>query len=318
MLNGRTLVTGATGFAGTHLLDLLCRAHTAPIDAWSRPGGHPAKPVASVRWQPVNLLDADSVASAIAEHPPTEIYHLAGTAHVGASWERSTSHLETHVLGTHHLLEALRAHAPKCRTLVVTSGMIYKPQDHPVGEDAALGPASPYALSKLAEDELARHVAVHDQLDIVIARPFNHIGPGQSPDFAASSFAYQIAAIEAGAEPATIHVGNLSTTRDLTDVRDVVAAYVALMRAGRRAEAYNVCRGEAVLMRDLLDRLLALSSARVTCTEDPSKLRPNDTAFVAGNADKLRAETGWTPQIPLQQTFTDILDFWRRALANRR
>lgn len=252
---------------------------------------------------------------AIADSQPPQVYHLAGAAHVGASWDRSTRHLETHVLGTHHLLEAIRVHVPACRVLVVSSGMIYRPQAHPVSEDAPLGPVSPYALSKLAEDQLALHAAAHDNLNIVVARPFNHIGPGQSPDFAASSFAYQIAAIEAGAAPATITVGNLETARDLTDVRDVVAAYVALMRAGRRGTAYNVCRGETVLMSDLLNRLLAMSTARVTLEQDPSKLRPNDMAFLAGDAGRLRADTGWAPHIPLETTLSDLLDYWRRTLA---
>ncbi|OYV99100.1 MAG: hypothetical protein B7X11_05600, partial [Acidobacteria bacterium 37-65-4] len=141
-----------------------------------------------MQWRAVDLLNAPAVNQAIAETQPTAIYHLAGAAHVGASWGRSTAHLETHVLGTHHLLEAVRIHAPACRVLVVSSGMIYRPQDQAVGEDAPLGPVSPYALSKLAQDQLALHAAVHDDLDIVVARPFNHIGPGQSPTFAASSF----------------------------------------------------------------------------------------------------------------------------------
>lgn len=316
MNDGTILVTGASGFVGAHLLDQLgASSPTAPIHAWSRPGGPSPSNTSPVQWRSVELIDADEVTDAIAESRPARVYHLAGAAHIGASWERSTEHLETHVLGTHHLLEAIRRHAPTCRVLVVSSGMVYRSQNHAVTEASPLGPASPYALSKLAEDQLALHAAAHDGLDIVVARPFNHIGPGQSPDFAASSFARQIALIEAGARPATIAVGNLETARDLTDVRDVAAAYIALMRDGQRGTAYNVCRGKTVVMRDLLDRLLAMSTVTVTLEQDVTRLRPNDLPFLAGDASRLQADTGWSPQIPLQQTLADLLDFWRRTLA---
>lgn len=315
MTDGTTLVTGASGFAGAHLLDQLCAETATPIAAWSRPGGPAPASTNRITWRSVELMNADDVRDAVAAIRPSAVYHLAGAAHVGASWAPSTEHLETHVLGTHHLLEAIRAHAPACRVLVVSSGMIYRPQDHAVNEDAPLGPSSPYALSKLAQDRLAHHAAVHDGLNIVIARPFNHIGPGQSPDFAASSFARQIALIEAGRAPATVAVGNLHTARDLTDVRDVVAAYIALMRAGQRGTAYNVCRGTTVLMSDLLNRLLALSTVHVTLEEDATKLRPNDLPFLAGDATRLCADTGWSPQIPLAQTLVDLLDFWRQTVA---
>ena len=316
MNDGATLVTGASGFAGAHLLARLCASSTpGRIHAWSRPGGPSPSSTAQVQWRGVELLDAESVTQAIAASRPAQLYHLAGAAHIGDSWRGSTQHLETHVLGTHYLLEAVRAHVPRCRVLVVTSGMIYRSQEHPVDEDAPLDPVSPYALSKLAEDQLALHAAAHDDLDIVVARPFNHIGPGQSPDFAASSFARQIAAIEAGQAPATITVGNLETARDLTDVRDVVAAYVALVSSGRRGTAYNICRGETVRISELLDRLRAMSTVRVSLELDPAKLRPNDLSILSGNAARLRADTGWAPRIPLEQTLTDLLNYWRRALA---
>jgi len=316
MNDGTILVTGASGFVGAHLLDQLgALSPMATIHAWSRPGGPSPSDTSQVQWRSVELINADAVTDAVAESRPARVYHLAGAAHVGASWGRSTEHLETHVLGTHHLLEAIRRHAPTCRVIVVSSGMIYRSQNHAVTEASPLGPASPYALSKLAEDQLALHAAAHDGLDIVVARPFNHIGPGQSPDFAASSFARQIALIEAGARPATIAVGNLETARDLTDVRDVAAAYIALMRDGQRGTAYNVCRGKTVVMRDLLDRLLAMSTVTVTLEQDVTRLRPNDLPFLAGDASRLQADTGWSPQIPLQQTLADLLDFWRRTLA---
>ncbi len=316
MPQGSTLVTGAAGFAGAHLLNHLSRTTPAQVlHGWARSSARSGVTSASVRWSSVDMLDANAVHRAIADAPPTEVYHLAGASHTGASWQQPAAYLEIHVSGTHHLLEAIRAHAPMCRVLVISSGMIYRPQDHPVSEDAALGPVSPYALSKLAEDQLALYAAAHDNLDIVVARPFNHIGPGQAPTFAASSFARQIAEIESGTKPGTMAVGNLDAARDISDVRDVVAGYAALMQSGRTGAAYNVCRGEALRMSDLLDQLLALSPARVDLVQDPARLRPNDLPFLAGNPERIQTETGWSAEIPLQQTLSDLLDHWRRALA---
>lgn len=316
------LVTGASGFAGTHLLAHLTRTRlesrttdtTTSIEAWSRPHGQAARPIESVGWNAIDVLDAGAVDAAIAGSQPSEIYHLAGAANVGASWLRSSEQLRTHVLGTHHVLRSVRRHVPACRVLVVSSGMIYRPQPQPVDEFAGLGPVSPYGLSKLAEDQLAQHAASHDQLDVVIARPFNHIGPGQSPDFAASSFALQIAEIELGRRAPVIAVGNLEAARDLTDVRDVVAAYAALMQRGTTATSYNICSGSAVSMHTVLQQLLTLSPAHVTITLDESRLRPSDVPYLAGNAARLIADTGWRPQTPLVETLRDLLDHWRAAL----
>lgn len=316
MAQGSTLVTGAAGFAGAHLLKYLSHARPGqPLHGWSRTSERSSDGRAGVEWSGVDLRDAGAVDRAVAAVAPAEIYHLAGASHAGASWKDPMACLDIHVRGTHHLLEAVRAHAPACRVLVVSSGMIYRPADHAVDEAAALGPVSPYALSKLAEDQLALHAAVQDGLDVVVARPFNHIGPGQAPTFAASSFALQIAEIETGATPPTISVGNLEAARDITDVRDVVAAYAALMRSGRTGAAYNVCRGVTVRMSELLDQLLSLSRSRVSLAQDTARLRPNDVPFLAGSPQRIHTETGWTAGIPLTETLTDLLNHWRQALA---
>lgn len=319
MPRGSTVVTGAAGFAGAHLVALL--AHDTAdrrLEGWARSSTRPATLAPGVTWRGADLLDADAVSRAVAEAQPAEIYHLAGASHTGASWKQPAAYLEIHVRGTHHLLDAVRRHAPSCRVLIISSGMIYRPQDHPVAEDAPLGPVSPYALSKLAEDQLARYAAKNDDLDIVVARPFNHIGPGQAPTFAASSFARQIAEIERGVTAPCIAVGNLDAARDISDVRDVVAAYVALMQKGATATAYNVCRGETVTMSALLDQLIARSSVSVTLTRDAARLRPNDVPFLAGDPSRIRATTGWCASTPLGTTLTDLLDYWRRALADAR
>lgn len=297
MTRGPIVITGATGFVGGHLVRRLRQdVDPSAIHGWSH--------------QAVDVLNRDAVDEAIQRTRPTELYHLAGASHVGDSWQRSTEHLEIHVRGTHHVLEAVRHHAPACRVVVVSSGMVYRAQPHPVAEDAPIGPASPYALSKVAEEQLALHAAAQDGLQVIVARPFNHIGPGQSARFAPPNFAKQIAEIEAGAPP-TITIGNLETRRDFTDVRDVVNAYVAMMARGGVGRAYNVCSGVATPMRAILDQLLSMSRVAVTLETDAARLRPNDVPYMAGSAARLEADTGWRPEISLRQTLADTLDDWR-------
>lgn len=305
MTPGPIVITGATGFVGAHLTRRLAQdaAHASrQIHGWSS--------------RTVNLLDPAVVDRAIKETLPSEVYHLAGAAHVGESWERSTEHLQIHVMGTHHLLEALRRHAPTCRVVVVSSGMVYRPQPELVTESSPLGPTSPYALSKVAEEQLALHAAKQDNLQVIVARPFNHIGPGQSPRFAPPNFAKQIAEIEAGA-PARMAIGNLDARRDFTDVRDVVNAYAAIMARGSVGRVYNVCSGVATSIRAILDELLSMSRVAVTLQTDESRLRPNDVPSMAGSAARVKADTGWTPAISLHQTLADTLDDWRARVAGK-
>jgi GDP-4-dehydro-6-deoxy-D-mannose reductase len=302
-----TIVTGATGFAGRHLLDRLGPG----VVAWHRPSGRPPDRSRAAVWQPVDLLDRDAVSAAITHTLPANIFHLAGAPNVAASWESAASHLHVNALGTVHLLEAVRRHAPGCRVLVVSSGQIYRASDQPIAEGDPLEPSNPYGLSKLAQDELARRLAGADGLDVVIARPFNHIGPLQEPGFAVSSFARQIARIERGLEAPVLRVGNLDARRDVTDVRDVVEAYDRLMDDGETGRVYNVCSGVVWRIRDLLDHLLRLSAASIQVEPDPDRFRPTDVPCVRGNASRIRAELGWVPSIPIEQTLRDTLAWWR-------
>jgi GDP-4-dehydro-6-deoxy-D-mannose reductase len=304
MTPGPIVITGATGFVGAHLTRRLQQpsSDSAVLDihGWSS--------------QTVNLLDAARVDDAVERVRPRQVYHLAGASHVGESWQRSTEHLEIHVRGTHHLLDAVRRHAPECRVIIVSSGLVYRPQAEPLTESAPIGPSSPYALSKVAEEQVAFHAAAQDGLDVIVARPFNHIGPGQSDRFAPPNFAKQIAEIEAGAEP-TITIGNLDTRRDFTDVRDVVNAYVAMMAHGATGRIYNVCSGVATPIRAILDTLVGMARVAVRLETDSTRLRPNDVPYMAGSAARLTAETGWRPEIPLHDTLADTLDDWRRRVA---
>jgi len=302
------LVTGASGFAGGHLLQLL----NAPqqVVGWTRSAPAPElEPLA--RWEHVDLLDRDSVRRAIDRLRPTHVYHCAGVAHVADLWRDTTRGLEGNVLGTEHLLDALRRAGQPCRVLVTGSAMVYAPSDTPIDEDHALAPASPYALSKLAQEELARRAVREDGLEVIVARAFNHTGARQTPAFAAPSMARQIAMIEAGRVEPVIRVGNLEAHRDLSDVRDVVRAYAALMAAGVSNSVYNVASGTARSIRSLLDSLVARAKVPVRVESDPARMRPSDVRFLAGNFSRLERATGWRPQISFDRMLDDLLNYWR-------
>ena len=307
------LVTGAAGFAGRHLLaHLRASAADTRVLAWSR---QPHADDSHIHWRQVDITDKHAVHQAITDARPARIVHLAGSPHVGQSWRNSLLPLQTNVLGTHHLLEAVRLHSPESRVVVVTSAMIYQASAAPLTEDAPLVPSSPYGLSKLAQDQLALAAAHDDGLQVVVARPFNHFGPGQDPTFALPSFARQIALIEAGLAPAVLRVGNLDAERDLTDVRDVVDAYVRLLDRGRAGRPYNICTGTAHRIGDLLDRLMALARVPVSRTVDPERLRPSDLPRLVGDSTRIHTELGWAPRRPLEQTLADTLEWWRAAVA---
>jgi GDP-4-dehydro-6-deoxy-D-mannose reductase len=306
--SGPTIVTGANGFVGRHLIHALRARGEDPI-AWQRQQHHSSSPDGTIRI--VDVLDRDGVRRAIAEDRPSRIFHLAGAPHVGDSWKNSLPTLQVNVLGTHNLLEAVRLEHPECRVLVVTSAMIYKPGPHALDEDAPLVPSSPYGLSKLAQDQLARLTVDEDHLDVVVARPFNHIGPGQDPSFAIASFCRQIALIEHGLMTPDLRVGNLDARRDLTDVRDVVAAYLRIMDDAKAGTAWNVCSGSANRIGDLLNTLLGLAKVPITTSTDPDRMRPSDTPLLLGSHARLTAALGWTPTIPIEVTLADTLAWWR-------
>lgn len=302
------LVTGAAGFAGQHLLRALAGT-PGTLVGWYRPGAPP--PVTAptgVEWRAVDLRDAHAVSQALAEAPPVEVYHLAGAANQGASWQQTDVALDLNARATHHLLAGIRQQAPDARVLVTTSAAIYAPSDEALDETAPIRPTSPYGVSKLAQEMVALDAARDQGLHVIVARPFNHLGPGQDPAYVAPSFARQIARIEAGLEPPIIRVGNLDAARDLSDVRDVVRAYALLMLNGMVGEIYNVCRGEAYVIGDLLRRLVAMSRVELRVERDPDRLRPSDVPRLLGSHAKLSQATGWSPTVPLDTTLRDVLE----------
>jgi GDP-4-dehydro-6-deoxy-D-mannose reductase len=312
------LVTGAAGFAGSHLLDLLAATPepaSSPVPsaagrATAGASGFSRKIVGWTRAD-VDLLDRDHLRAAIAELKPTHVYHLAGAAHVAESWTRPAATLATNILATHYLFDALRRAGGRCRVFVPGSAHVYAPSATPITEDAPIAPASPYAVSKVAQEQLGERSVVEDGLETVVARVFNHTGPRQSPTFAAPSMARQIARIERGLEEPVIKVGNLEAVRDLTDVRDTVRAYALLMQHGVPGAIYNVATGVGHSTRAVLDTLVGFARVPVRVAVDPARLRPNDLPFLVGDSSRLGAATGWKPRISFQQMLADLLEHWR-------
>jgi GDP-4-dehydro-6-deoxy-D-mannose reductase len=290
------LVTGAAGFAGSYLMERLADVGADAI-GWSR--------------RDVDLLDRDAVRARIRDLRPAAIFHCAGSPHVAHSWSDTTHPLRSNVLATHNLLDAVRRAGAQCRVLVTGSATVYRDASGAIDEEAALEPASPYGLSKLAQEQLAIRAMAEDGIDVVVTRSFNHTGPRQRPSFAAPAMALQLALIETGRAEPVIRVGNLDTLRDITDVRDTVRAYELLMARGRSGVPYNVCSGVARAIRDVLDGLRARVRVPVRIEIDPSRFRPNDTPVLVGDPARLQADTGWRPEISFDRMLDDLLDYWR-------
>lgn len=307
-MSRRVLITGASGFAGSHLIDLLA-GDGIPIVAWHRPGGSPPREVPGTTWEGIDLLDRSAVRAALERLRPTEVYHCAGAAHVGRSWASSEPTFAVNVRGTHHVIEALHDAKIDAGVLIPSSAMVYASSNAAIREDHPLLPASPYALSKLAQELIGSGNPGGPQVSI--ARAFNHFGPRQDPWFVASGFARRIADIEVGRWEPVIAVGNLDARRDLTDVRDTVRAYRQILDRGEPGRVYNVCSGRAIAIRDLLDLLLARARVPIQVKSDPARYRPNDQPLILGDPARIREELGWTPQIQLEQTLDDLLQSWR-------
>ena len=305
------LITGASGFAGSHLMEYLSR--TCEVEGWSR-SAPPAALAAPGRWRRIDLLDRDAVRTAVRELRPAAVYHCAGMPHVAESWSDTAQPLASNVLATHHLFDALRRAGISARVLVPGSATVYAPALEPVSEDHPIGPGSPYALSKLAQEQLALRAAPADGVDVVLTRSFNHTGPRQAPAFVAPSMARQIALIEKGDRGPVIRVGNLDAQRDFTDVRDVVRAYVGLMDRAASSVFYNVASGVGRTMRSVLDALVSRARVPVRVETDPGLLRPNDQPMLVGDASRIRQAIGWQPSISFDQMLDDLLEYWRREV----
>ncbi len=300
----RALVTGAGGFVGPYLVPAL------------REGGHEVLAAGGMHdigtdLVPIDLADAASLNAAFDLAAPDVVFHLAAQAFVPRALEAPEQTYETNIMGTSRMLAALRAWRERsgsdARFVFVSSADVYGRQGGaaPLDENARPDPENPYAASKAAGEAIVLGEARSFGVDAVIARAFNHIGPGQNERFVVPSFAAQLARIAAGA-PAVLHCGNLAARRDFLDVRDVVRAYVALAERGERGQAYNVCSGVATAIRDLLGELIRIAHVPVEVREDAARMRPSDTALLYGSNEKLRRATGWEPKIPLSRSLQDI------------
>jgi GDP-4-dehydro-6-deoxy-D-mannose reductase len=288
------VITGATGFAGGHLV-AACEAAGDEVVGLSRSSAHPC-----------DLLDGEATRGAIAAARPAVVYHLAARAHIGESWRGPARTLHDNVAMTLNVLEAARVEAPAATVVAVASGEVYGPPARlPVDESAPLRPQNPYAVSKASADLLAGMYADAHGLRVIRARPFNHAGPGQEPTCAIASFARQVAG---GAT--RIVTGNPDTRRDYTDVRDVVRAYRLLAERGEPG-VYNICSGRTASASELVAALAAAADVQVAHVVDPDLVRPHEVMELRGSYDALRVATGWEPEIPLAETLRDTLTWWR-------
>jgi GDP-4-dehydro-6-deoxy-D-mannose reductase len=307
----RLLVTGVAGFVGRHLLETWGDGAEIHGTDFSAPDALPGADALRARlasYRSADITDAASMEAAVRAASPDIVVHLAAQSSGAASLERPAETYRINAMGAVNLLEAVRSSAPKARVILVGSADAYGSgaAGERLREEAPLRPRNPYALSKAAQDGLGELYAATYGLHVVRTRTFSHTGPGQRPQFALAAFAEQIARIEAGLQPPQIRVGNLESVREYGDVRDVVAAYRALAERGAAGEAYNVCTGEGHRLRDLLDRLVALSNVRAEVVVDPTRTRARDVDHLVGDPEKIRTRTGWSPRLPLERMLTDL------------
>ncbi len=317
----RVLITGITGFAGSHLADYLL-AEQPEVELfgtrrWRSPMENIQHLEARIRLVETDLRDAVSVHATLARLRPEVIFHLAAQSFVPTSWRAPSETLITNIIGQTNLFEAVRALELDPVIHIACSSEEYGlvlPEEVPIRETNPLRPLSPYAVSKATQDLLAYQYFKSYGLKTIRTRGFNHTGPRRGEVFVSSNFAKQVASIEAGLQEPVIRVGNLDAVRDFTDVRDMVRAYWLAAARGRPGEAYNIASGKGIKIRELLDRLLDLSQVKVEIEVDPQRLRPSDVEVLVGDCSKFRADTGWEPAIPFDQTLKDLLDYWRQRV----
>jgi GDP-4-dehydro-6-deoxy-D-mannose reductase len=313
----RVLVTGVTGFAGSHLVDyMLTRGDSEiyGIQRWRSRTENIEHFAGRITMLECDLRDATSTRDTLEKVRPDWIFHLAAQSFVPTSWIAPTESLTTNVLAQVNLFEAVRHLGLKCRIQIACSseeyGLVY-PDELPIRETNPLRPLSPYAVSKVAQDMLGYQYWMSWKLDCVRTRGFNHEGPRRGPVFVASDFAKQIADIEKGRKPAVLSVGNLESRRDFTDVRDMVRAYWLALEKCEPGEVYNICSGHDWSIQKVLDLLLAITKTKIEVRPDPARMRPSDVPVLLGDPSKFQRATGWKPTIPFEQTLRDMLEYWR-------
>ena len=314
----KALITGISGFAGSHLTEfLLSKGYKVcgtffDKSTFSNLNGF----VNKIKVYRCDIRNYDALKNVIEDVKPDEIYHLAAISFVPTSLKEPKLTFDTNLYGTLNLYQAVIDLEINPMILFVGSADEYgvvKEKDIPIGESHPLLPVNPYSISKASADFLSFFYFKNYSLNIIRVRLFNHIGPKQSPEFVASDFAKQIAEIEKGLREPIIKVGNLEAKRDFTDVRDMVRGYWLALDKGEPGEVYNICSERAIRIKGLLNHLLELSSRKVEKMKDPKRMRPSDNPILQGDCSKFKRISGWKPEISLDKTLKDILDYWRKS-----
>lgn len=309
----KSLIIGGAGFVGEylakHLLTLGQEVSVTKIPAQQTV-------FAGVPVYDLDILEQDQILEVLQKTQPDAVFHLAAQSSVAVSWSNPQMTADINIKGSINILEALRRYEKHPRVLLVGSGEEYGqilPRESPVREETLLRPGNLYAVTKACQNMVGRIYAQAYGMDLIMVRPFNHIGPNQSPVFVTADFCRQAAQIEMGKKDPVIWVGNLSARRDFTDVRDVVRAYALLAEKGLAGETYNIGSGHAVAICDILTMILEQSAAEIRVEVDQKKLRPVDVPVMEADIGKLQEATGWKPQIRLEQTVGEMLEYWRKV-----
>ena len=305
----KALITGVNGFVGNYLSKYLVEQGYTVYGTVIEDNVI----MENVNIKKMNLLNKEEVMETIKSINPDTIYHLAGQSAVGLSWKNPTLTMDVNINGTINLLDVVRENNIDTKVLIIGSSDEYgiiKPEDCPIGEEHVLNPTSPYAISKMTQEQIAKLYINSYNMNLIMVRAFNHIGPKQSKNFVVSDFASKIAEIEKGAEP-VIRVGNLEAYRDFTDVRDITRGYVMLMENGTIGELYNIGSGNPYKIQDILDILLSLSNTKIKVEIDPERLRPSDVPIIQCNNSKIKSHINWVPQYDIKNTLKDTLNYWR-------
>ena len=321
----RALITGITGFAGSHLAEYLLEHHPDVEVFGTRRWRSPLENIEGIADRAelleCDLRDAGSVLSTVERAQPDFIFHLAAQSFVPTSWGAPSETLDTNIVGQTNIFEAVRRLGLDPVIQIACSSEEYglvHPDETPITEANPLRPLSPYAVSKVAQDYLGYQYFMSYGLKVIRTRGFNHTGPRRGEVFVTSNFAKQLAHIEAGLRPPVMYVGNLEAVRDFTDVRDMVRAYWLSVNRAEPGEVYNIATGSGITIQELLDRLIALSGVEVEIKQDPARMRPSDVEILIGDSSKFRADTGWQPEIPFDQTLADTFAYWRQKVAGDR
>ena len=316
----KALITGANGFAGTHLVRLLLSEHWRVLGTTNDLGLNPdLKPDGeSLRLEEIDVCDRTALLPLLEDFRPEVVFHLAAVTGAGLTREAVDELYRVNVAGTQNLMFCLLEAGLPVTALVTGSGAVYgtsgSAEAAAIPETARPVPETLYGASKLAQESLASAFGRAGGMNVLVTRAFNYTGPGEGPGMACSAFARQIVECEMKSG-GTVRVGNLDSYRDYCDVRDVVRAYYMVATGPGAGGVFNVCSGRAVRMRQILDGLVSLSRVKVSVEVDPARVRAVDTSYQRGDCSRIRELVGWTPQIPLEKTLSDVLDFWREKLA---